>query len=159
MYKLLHLLIQIYFLVFSSRYINSHLLRQGFVYLLYFRLTFSMILRISMNKLMMSRQSSIVATMYSSGDTRFMIIWVSNTINPEIQNTHITKMTHNILSFPLLIFFFTQLTNYVSLHYIPEKRSAPKIDINVSVNSPPTKICMKPPSIKIQSPAKSLEIK
>ena len=42
-------------------------------------------------------------------------------------------------------------------HHLPEKRSAPNTAIKVSVTSPPTKICMNPPSIKIHNPAKSLQ--
>ena len=107
-----------------------------------------------MNKLMMSRQSSIVATMYSSGDTRFMIIWVSKTINPENYEKILYFSFSNRLN--VLNQFLLFLTSIFLSYHLPENRSAPNTAISVSVTSPPTKICMKPPRIKIHNPAKSL---
>ena len=52
----------------------------------YFLLTFSRIFRISMNKLTMSKYSSIVARIYSSGETLVIIICVSKMMNPEMFN-------------------------------------------------------------------------
>jgi hypothetical protein len=43
------------------------------------------------------------------------------------------------------------------LDVLPEKMKAPATARAVSTSSPPTKIWMKPPMIKIQSPAKRLK--
>ena len=63
----------------------------------YFLLTFSMIFRISIKRLMMSRYSSMVATMYSSGDTLFMIIWVSKMMNPILISKNTDKQSASLL--------------------------------------------------------------